>query len=69
MSLVLTLVSLGTRVLLAFALSAVPSIGVTGIWASVPIGWFLADAAGAAILFLSPRRRAEGRKKHGQDLV
>ena len=68
-SLVLTLVSLGTRVLLAFALSAVPSIGVTGIWASVPIGWFLADAAGAAILFLSPRRRAEGRKKRGQDLV
>lgn len=46
MSLVLTVISLGTRVLLAFALSKIPWIGVTGIWAAVPIGWFLADAAG-----------------------
>ncbi len=49
-SVVLTVVSLGTRVGLAYALSAVPGIGVTGIWMSVPIGWFLADAAGAACL-------------------
>ena len=46
MSLVLTVISLGTRVLLAYILSAVPQIGVTGIWAAVPIGWFLADLAG-----------------------
>lgn len=46
MSVVLTIVSLGTRVALAYALSAVPSIGVVGIWWSVPIGWFLADAVG-----------------------
>ena len=46
MSVVLTVISLGTRVVLAYVLSAVPSIGVTGIWWSVPIGWFLADAAG-----------------------
>ncbi len=46
MSLILTIISLGTRVALAYALSAVPQIGVTGIWASVPIGWFLADAVG-----------------------
>lgn len=46
MSLVLTIVSLGTRVLLAYTLSAVPSIGVAGIWWSVPIGWFLADLTG-----------------------
>lgn len=46
MSLLLTVVSLGTRVLLAHLLSSVPAIGVTGIWWSVPIGWFLADAAG-----------------------
>ncbi len=45
-SLVLTIISLGTRVVLAYALSAVPSIGVNGIWAAVPIGWFLADVAG-----------------------
>lgn len=48
MSVVLTVISLGTRVLLAYVLSAIPSIGVAGIWAAVPIGWFLADAAGFA---------------------
>lgn len=46
MSLVLTIISLGTRVALAYALSAIPQIGVTGIWWSVPIGWGLADLAG-----------------------
>lgn len=46
MSVVLTVISLGTRVALAYALSAIPSVGVVGIWWSVPIGWFLADAAG-----------------------
>lgn len=46
MSVILTVISLGARVLLAYILSAVPSIGVTGIWWSIPIGWFLADAAG-----------------------
>lgn len=46
MSVVLTVISLGTRVALAYLLSAVPAIGVAGIWWSVPIGWFLADAVG-----------------------
>ena len=46
MSVVLTVISLGTRVALAYALSAIPALGVAGIWWSVPIGWFLADAAG-----------------------
>ena len=46
MSLVLTICSLGTRVVLAYVLSAIPAIGVTGIWVSIPIGWFLADAVG-----------------------
>lgn len=48
MSVVLTVLSLGTRVLLAYTLSALPAVGVTGIWVSVPIGWFLADAVGIA---------------------
>lgn len=48
MSVVLTIFSLGTRVILAYALSAVPAVGVVGIWWSVPIGWFLADLAGLA---------------------
>lgn len=46
MSVVLTVISLGTRVALAYTLSAVPSIGVAGIWWSVPIGWALADITG-----------------------
>ena len=46
MSVVLTFISLGTRVLLAYILSALPIFGVTGIWWAVPIGWFLADAVG-----------------------
>lgn len=52
MSVVLTIISLGTRVALAYALSAIPSIGVVGIWWSVPIGWFLADALGVIYYIL-----------------
>ena len=48
MSIVLTVFSLGTRVVLAYALSAIPAIGVVGIWWAVPIGWLLADAIGLA---------------------
>lgn len=47
MSVVLTVISLGTRVALAYILSSIPALGVTGIWWSVPIGWLLADIAGA----------------------
>ena len=32
--------------MLAYVLSAVPAIGVKGIWAAVPIGWVLADLTG-----------------------
>ena len=46
MSVVLTVISLGTRVALAYILSAIPAIGVIGIWWSVPIGWALADIVG-----------------------
>lgn len=46
MSVVLTVISLGTRVVLAYLLSSVESIGVLGIWWSVPIGWALADLVG-----------------------
>ena len=47
-SVVLTAVSLGTRVVLAYLLAAIPAVGVVGIWWSVPIGWALADAVGLA---------------------
>ena len=51
-SVILTVISLGSRVALAYLLSGIPSVGVPGIWWSVPIGWGLADAAG----FLFMRR-------------
>ncbi|MDE6482138.1 MAG: MATE family efflux transporter [Rikenellaceae bacterium] len=47
-SVVLTVISLGTRVALAYALAAIPSVGVEGIWWSIPAGWLLADAVGVA---------------------
>ena len=51
MSVILTVISLGVRVILAYTLSAVPEIGVAGIWAAVPIGWFLADLVGILYYF------------------
>ena len=55
MSVVLTVISLGTRVALAYLLSAVPAISVVGIWWSVPIGWILADVVGFGYLFILNR--------------
>ncbi|WP_461615092.1 MATE family efflux transporter [Clostridium sp. Marseille-QA1073] len=46
MSVVLTIVSLGTRVLMAYSLSSISYIGQKGIWWSIPIGWILADILG-----------------------
>lgn len=59
MSLVLTVISLGTRVFLAYALAPVPAVGVWGIWWAIPIGWLLADMTG--ILYLK-KKFAEERK-------
>lgn len=59
MSVILTIISLGTRVILAYALSAIPSIGIVGIWWSVPIGWFLADALGAGYYLLRYEKTVE----------
>lgn len=53
-SLFLTIISLGTRVILAYSLAAIPSLSYNGIWWSVPIGWILADITG--VLFY--RRQA-----------
>lgn len=48
-SVVLTICSLGTRVVLAYTLSTLPALGVTGIWVAIPIGWFFADAVGITL--------------------
>lgn len=48
MSVILTVISLGTRVALAYILSAY--IGETGIWMAIPIGWVFADITGLAYM-------------------
>ena len=48
-SVVLTVVSLGTRVALAYLLAPIPAVGLKGIWWAVPIGWVLADLAGLVL--------------------
>lgn len=63
MSVVLTVVSLGTRVALAYVLSAIPALGVAGIWWSVPIGWFLADAAGLFYYGLRKKKLLAGMER------
>lgn len=45
-SIILTVISLGTRVVLAYSLSSITSIGLVGIWWAIPIGWALADIVG-----------------------
>ena len=59
MSLVLTVLSLGTRVALAYALAPVPQIGTTGIWLSIPIGWVLADIVGLLYMRRASRQMQE----------
>lgn len=56
MSVVLTVISLGMRVLLAYLLSAF--VGVIGIWAAIPVGWILADMTGLIYY-----------RRHKQDLM
>ena len=49
MSVVLTVISLGTRVVLAYALAG--PIGEIGIWMAIPTGWALADLTGYGYYF------------------
>ena len=53
-SLILTIISLGLRVVLAYAMAG--PIGETGIWMSIPIGWAIADTAGILIFRMMQRR-------------
>lgn len=46
LSLILTVISLGTRVIMSYALAPNTPLGVVAIWLSIPTGWILADAAG-----------------------
>lgn len=62
MSVVLTVCSLGTRVALAYLLSGIAVIGVIGIWVSIPIGWFFADAVGIGYYFLLKKRQTHAKR-------
>ena len=53
MSVILTVISLGTRVVLSYSLAPVEGIGVWAIWWAIPVGWFLADVTG--ILYMKKR--------------
>jgi len=61
-SLILTIVSLGTRIVLSYSLAGIPVIGVKGIWWSIPIGWILADAVGF-FYYLKNKRNLDKRKE------
>lgn len=45
-SLVLTVISLGSRVALSYIFAPNTPLGVLAIWISIPVGWALADIAG-----------------------
>lgn len=57
MSVILTIVSLGTRVALAYALA--PVVGEVGIWAAIPIGWAIADIIGYGYYFIRLKNKEE----------
>lgn len=61
-SLILTIVSLGTRVVLSYSLAGIPVIGVKGIWWSIPIGWILADGVGF-FYYLKNKRNFDKKKE------
>ena len=55
-SLILTIISLGTRVLLSYTLAPYTSLGVVWIWLSIPLGWILADLVGL-IFYLNKKKK------------
>lgn len=61
MSVVLTVISLGTRVALAYALAG--TLGEVGIWAAIPIGWALADLTGLGYYLLRMTKLLGGMEK------
>ena len=61
-SLVLTIISLGIRVVLAYTLPALTTLGVTGVWMAVPIGWAAADITGL-LIYLRGRKNEHNPEK------
>lgn len=65
MSIVLTVISLGLRVLISYAFA--PSFGVWVIWLSIPIGWFVADVVGIVGLARLFRKKAPAQEDSQPD--
>ncbi|MCI8476893.1 MAG: MATE family efflux transporter [Oscillospiraceae bacterium] len=64
-SVVLTVISLGTRVALSYTLAPLPAVGVVGIWWSIPIGWGLADLTGLLCYYKNRERFVSFSAPHG----
>lgn len=56
-SVVLTVISLGTRVALAYLLAPIPAFGLPAIWWAIPIGWILADIVGLLLYRKAPLQK------------
>ena len=59
-SLILTIISLGTRVAFSYAFAPNTGLGVTAIWLAIPIGWVLADIAGGIFYLKNFGQRRDG---------
>ena len=55
-SLILTIISLGLRVLLSYTLAPYTSLNEIAIWISIPIGWVVADIAGLIFYLLKSKK-------------
>ena len=66
-SVFLTILSLGTRVALAYVLSGIPAFGLQGIWWSVNLGWMLADLCGF-LLFGKTKNKLKKKDRIGKVL-
>ena len=58
-------ISLGTRVGLAYLLAPLPAFGLNAVWWAIPIGWVLADAVG--LIYYHTISRKNTPEKMSQD--
>lgn len=56
-SIILTIISLGLRIVLSIILSKNSALKENGIWLSIPIGWFIADIFGFILMIIVKKRK------------
>lgn len=56
-SIILTIISLGLRIVLSIILSKNSTLKENGIWLSIPIGWFIADIVGFILMIIVKKRK------------